>query len=343
MLRHLMPKTSTRTISRERVLLAYYSIKYGYAAAARLLGTNSGRAFYWTRKYCDPTFHIGKWGGIRRAVFSADELPMLQQSIFDIVQQYPHTTLKLLCILLSNKFFRFVAASTLSRILRSWKWSWKVPALVQLSKYKLSNVMYYTQFVNFVQNTYWPRLKFADEGHIVERALRGKRILSVKGQRKWLKDNSLHAKSSSLTILVSLTDQNPVYFDFRQQSNTQYDHLDFVWAAVKAGQLKDGDFYIVDNASVHGGAETLPCLISLLDACGVKLMYLPKYSPELNPCELVFNIIKHHLRYHRQFNISIIYDIIEAIAQISLEKVVHAFVKCLDLENVQHKAHFINE
>jgi len=59
----------------------------------------------------------------------------------------------------------------------------------------------------------------------------------------------------------------------------------------------NGDYLVINNASVHGGEESIDIFIDLLEANGIKLIYLPKYSPELNPCELVFNFIKRKIHY----------------------------------------------
>jgi hypothetical protein len=40
----------------------------------------------------------------------------------------------------------------------------------------------------------------------------------------------------------------------------------------------------------------------ILTAChlaGVQIRFLPAYSPELNPCELVFGLVKTDMRMHR--------------------------------------------
>ena len=68
---------------------------------------------------------------------------------------------------------------------------------------------------------------------------------------------------------------------------------------VAAGKLVAGDYFIVDNASVHYGSDAFPYLCDLLDGVGVKLIFLPKYSPELNPCEEVFSLVKGHLHCYR--------------------------------------------
>jgi len=63
--------------------------------------------------------------------------------------------------------------------------------------------------------------------------------------------------------------------------------------------LKEGDYLVCDNASVHTGGDMRPLLETLMDIKGIRLVYLPTYSPELNPCELVFSKVKNLLRSNR--------------------------------------------
>jgi transposase len=49
---------------------------------------------------------------------------------------------------------------------------------------------------------------------------------------------------------------------------------------------------IVDNAAVHYGTDINEIVIFALESVGAKLIFLPAYSPELNPCELCFAIVK---------------------------------------------------
>jgi len=107
----------------------------------------------------------------------------------------------------------------------------------------------------------------------------------------------IHGKSHFLTVLTSLTSDLPVAFDMREESNNQWDFLYFVHYTLESGHLMNGDYLVIDNASVHGEEESIDIFIDVLEANGVKLIYLPKYSPELNPCELVFNFIKRKIHY----------------------------------------------
>jgi len=56
------------------------------------------------------------------------------------------------------------------------------------------------------------------------------------------------------------------------------------------------DYLTLDNQRVHAAADTKAYVQALLDYHGVKLRFLPAYSPELNPCELVFAEVKRRLR-----------------------------------------------
>jgi transposase len=57
-------------------------------------------------------------------------------------------------------------------------------------------------------------------------------------------------------------------------------------------QLRAGDVVIVDNLSSHKRARTR----ELIEAAGATLLFLPPYSPDLNPIEMIFSKIKQLLR-----------------------------------------------
>ena len=63
-------------------------------------------------------------------------------------------------------------------------------------------------------------------------------------------------------------------------------------AQVLAPELKEGDVVVLDNLSSHKRPRTR----ALIEATGARLIYLPPYSPDLNPIEMVFAKIKQSLR-----------------------------------------------
>jgi transposase len=59
-----------------------------------------------------------------------------------------------------------------------------------------------------------------------------------------------------------------------------------------APHLGRGDTVILDNLNVHES----PRAAKTLAACGAWFLFLPKYSPDLNPIEMAFSKLKHWLR-----------------------------------------------
>jgi transposase len=59
-----------------------------------------------------------------------------------------------------------------------------------------------------------------------------------------------------------------------------------------APRLRSGDIVVMDNLPAHKVAG----IAAALDERGARLLYLPPYSPDLNPIEQVFSKIKNELR-----------------------------------------------
>ena len=57
-------------------------------------------------------------------------------------------------------------------------------------------------------------------------------------------------------------------------------------------ELKPGDRVVMDNLSSHKGEKVR----ALIEGAGAELLFLPPYSPDLNPIEQAFAKIKHLLR-----------------------------------------------
>ena len=59
-----------------------------------------------------------------------------------------------------------------------------------------------------------------------------------------------------------------------------------------APTLQKGDVVILDNLAVHKSAKAAACLKEK----GAWFLFLPPYSPDLNPIEMAFSKLKAHLR-----------------------------------------------
>ena len=69
-------------------------------------------------------------------------------------------------------------------------------------------------------------------------------------------------------------------------------HSKLSWSRFAAMLLRPGDLVIMDNLRSHKGKA----IRQAIRAAGAKLIFLPKYSPDLNPIEQAFAKLKHLLR-----------------------------------------------
>lgn len=133
--------------------------------------------------------------------------------------------------------------------------------------------------------------------------------------------------------MTSLSHADPIFLSVpRKESNTAQDFLDFVYSIVESGALCEGDIFLCDNASVHWARETADELSALLDVANVRLVFLPTYSPELNPCEFVFAQVKRHMRQHRWEHDSFLKNILNAFSTVTYDNVFHYYDSCIQMK-----------
>ena len=161
-----------------------------------------------------------------------------------------------------------------------------------------------------------------------------KYALSPIGQKATVASSTPLDGSTSLTasVIIGLNDDLalPFFYDVRAGSNTADDFALFVTLAVSSGFLKPGDFLVFDNAAVHADDDTVEELTELFQQHQITVRRLPTYSPELNPIERCFRIIKTYLRYHRDPAKSLLDDIITGFALIDHEIVAKEYIRSLN-------------
>lgn len=73
--------------------------------------------------------------------------------------------------------------------------------------------------------------------------------------------------------------------------------------------LRTDDIVVMDNLSSHKSDEVR----EIIETAGATLLYLPPYSPDLNPIEMAFSKLKAHLRKAAERSVPALWDRIGAI------------------------------
>jgi transposase len=88
----------------------------------------------------------------------------------------------------------------------------------------------------------------------------------------------------------------PFFFNLNQFTNDSNAFSIAVEEAIIAGFLKSGNILVMDNTAIHVFGENDVLINFLWEHFGIHVLMLPTHSPELNPIELLWNILVQHLK-----------------------------------------------
>jgi len=113
------------------------------------------------------------------------------------------------------------------------------------------------------------------------RAPRGERLIDKVPHGHW-----------KTTTLIAALDDGGVRCSTVVDGAVNGDIFEAFVGQVLVPTLRPGDIVVLDNLSSHKRDRTR----ELIEAAGASLVFLPPYSPDLNPIEMVFSKIKQLLR-----------------------------------------------
>jgi transposase len=91
----------------------------------------------------------------------------------------------------------------------------------------------------------------------------------------------------------------------------------------------EDDYLICDNASTHKASAMFPALEAILRQYGITLIFLPKYSPELNPCELVWATVKNSMWARRDPTGDFLRQAIRFFSRITRDNMIAFYRHCI--------------
>jgi transposase len=89
--------------------------------------------------------------------------------------------------------------------------------------------------------------------------------------------------------------------------------------------LRPGDIVIMDNLSAHKSELTL----QLIEQAGARVLFLPPYSPDLNPIEKMWSKVKQYLRSaEARTELNLLRTIGLALASVTAQDAMNWFASC---------------
>lgn len=125
--------------------------------------------------------------------------------------------------------------------------------------------------------------------------LRGERVLEAVPHGHWTTTTLIQAIDITGTRAAMITDG---------PTNTAVFETFVDWLLAPA--LQEGDVVVMDNLSSHKS----PRAVELIERTGASVLYLPPYSPDLNPIEKIFSKVKNFLRSAAARTQAALYDAI---------------------------------
>jgi hypothetical protein len=197
-------------------------------------------------------------------------------------------------------FYATRTITSTSTICRFWKNGFDTAAnlrkanMVPIDKFKPENIERALEYIHAVLSLDQSRLKFVDE-----KSLKGAEIFNHKVQRdpitgevpSIITDSDFRNTYTIIGLCGVDTSAPPFFFNLNQFTNDSEAFSIAVEEAIIAGFLKSGDILVMDNAAIHVFGENDVLVDFLWENFGIHMLMLPTRSPELNPIELLWQIL----------------------------------------------------
>ena len=282
------------------------------------------------KKYChDGNVSPRPHGGGRTRKFSNGDLVLIET----ILKEKPSTSYNVISEKL-QEFSTFAEPVPTQRIsdavrkyLPSGQYTFKRMYRQVGNRYGDANMTYTQAFIDYLSQKDPRKIKYFDESGFNITACHKMYGHSLKGEKcveigKFIQDPNI-----TLNFLVSLN--GVAYFNLENGPSTTEKFINFWHEAAESVNdqgdrpLLPGDIIVLDNCAIHKN-EGERHVSNFLDRMGIEYLFLPTYSPDLNPAENCFQKIKSLLkqeRYQYVSNANLKVAVGNAISEITLNEI----------------------
>jgi len=194
----------------------------------------------------------------------------------------------------------------------------------------------YKAYIVEIYSIPWPKIHFLDEASFVSRNLHSHKVYAPRGEKVFVFHGEPLAETLSVTLSTHLNKPKCLVGTMVSDTNSQYDFTSYLIYILSMDFVEHGDFIVLDNATIHSATDTFRMVYDLCEAKDVRIIFLPTYSPELNPVELCWAQIKRHIKESRRLQTSaanrnpLSLEIALGIAKITPVQLVNYYSKCIE-------------
>ena len=269
----------------------YLHLLYDEVLQQMVCTPNTARRWY--REARNGKWKAGVGGG--NQVHNLRMTEDVKQCLYDIVLREPFATAEWYAQQLFLESGEMFCSRYINRILSKMKMTTKNVTYERKNKFTELNLEYYHNWVQNYKQVDRRRLVFVDQTGFNRFSFHKKRGRSPAGYRcNGQEQASSRGRRLNCTGMIPWDPSRPQFFYGLTFDMSDYDSwLNFVQAAVQDGFIGPGDILVVDNWSGFVGVNTGQILAEVLaEDLDIHVWPLPKYAPELNPIELLWNFLK---------------------------------------------------
>ena len=197
----------------------------------------------------------------------------------------------------------FVSCSTVCRWFRTahhFKGGMRKLNKVPIDKFTDNNTLRRMEYLLRVYQIPTNRFVFGDE-----KSLKGDDMLNRMGRvdplsglvEDYVVDSDFRNSFCITGLCRNGRDRGAFSYVIHDGTNDSSQFKDFILMNLASGFLQQGDFLVLDNASIHHYQESDGMEEYLWNYHGIFLQFLPTRSPELNPIELLWNTLAQRLKH----------------------------------------------
>ena len=220
--------------------------------------------------------------------------------ILTIILEEPRLSLRELCTRIENLIGVRSSPPSICRLLKRHGITRKHVQLAAKQRSADLRAQYRVRIGDFRRN----QLVFLDETGCDRRDALRKMGYAVKGERAT--DTAIMVRGKRINVIAAISHDGVTAIECYKESIKTDNFLDFIRATLIPNMLpfdgyNNNSVLIMDNLAAHHVSEVQEYLHSV----GIPDLFLPPYSPDMNPIEIAFSYVKNYLKQHEDVITSI--------------------------------------